>query len=102
MAHLQLSYSAADLVSKCLPNLPKTPQGIAHRAKQENWAFELVAGKGRGGQLKLPIRKFKHINKLPKRRPNPHKRKAKLPKQLWKMWKTWARQPNPASIKCRI
>ncbi len=44
--------STADLLELELANLPKTRQGIEKRAKKEGWAFEIIAGQGRGGKLK--------------------------------------------------
>ena len=45
-------FSSQELLEMELSMLPKSKQGIDYRAKSGQWAFEYVAGKGRGGKVK--------------------------------------------------
>ena len=44
--------SAVELAGLQLPKLPNSRQGIEYHAKKNNWPFEEVAGRARGGKLK--------------------------------------------------
>lgn len=46
-------FSAPELSAMCLDSLKGTRQSIEYRAKKENWPFEYVKGKARGGKLKM-------------------------------------------------
>ena len=44
--------SAVELAGLQLPKLPNSRQGIEYHAKKNNWPFEEVTGRARGGKLK--------------------------------------------------